>query len=71
VLFSFIFQPTNSIWFLLFKKTFNPGSNFFIYLKEHPAFVQGFKKDRTSSPVPDLVLQKKFLIGFSFTYLHP
>ncbi len=28
------------------------------------------KKRITSGPVPDLVLQRKFLIGFSFTYLH-
>jgi hypothetical protein len=40
-------------------------------LKEHPVFVQGFFFNRTFDPILDLILQKKFLIGSSFTYLHP
>jgi len=58
------------LWLLVHSNPFNPGSNFFIYSKAHLVSLHGFFKTRTSDPILNLVLQKKFLIGFSFTYLH-
>jgi len=53
------------------KKTKIVHENDSLELKEHPVFVQGFFFNRTFDPILDLILQKKFLIGSSFTYLHP
>jgi hypothetical protein len=39
------------------KKTEIVDENDSLELKEHPIFVQGFFNNKTSSPVPDLVLQ--------------
>jgi len=53
------------------KKTKIVHQNDSLELKEHPVFVQGFFYNRTLGTLLDLTFQKKFLIGSSFTYLHP